>query len=213
MGKAHFAAVLTGIETANVRLLNNARKGTTPEQVRRAIELLHAHDIGVWGTFTLGLPGESPADTAASAESIPSAGVDVLQITVATPIPGSDLYARAQAEGQLTEPDWDRFDFTTPLMPGQLPKAEMDALIHKAYLKVYLRPRFLLSLLSKRTNIQRLRRTALRVFFSWLWFLVKERLSPRNWSSQGRSKRAAGKPASADASQAEKRPRGSRAAT
>jgi anaerobic magnesium-protoporphyrin IX monomethyl ester cyclase len=213
MGKAHFAAVLTGIETANVRLLNNARKGTTPEQVRRAIELLHAHDIGVWGTFTLGLPGESPADTAASAESIPSAGVDVLQITVATPIPGSDLYDRAQAEGQLTEPDWDRFDFTTPLMPGQLPKAEMDALIHKAYLKVYLRPRFLLSLLSKRTNIQRLRRTALRVFFSWLWFLVKERLSPRNWSSQGRSKRAAGKPASADASQAEKRPRGSRAAT
>ena len=177
MGRAHFAAVLMGIETANARLLNNARKGTTPQQVQRAIKLLHARDIGVWGTFTLGLPGESPADTAASAESIPTAKVDVMQITVATPIPGSDLYAQAHAAGHLADPDWDLYDFSTPLMPGQLPKAEMDALMHRAYLKVYLSPRFLLSLLSKRTNLHRLRRTALRVFFSWLWFLVRERLA------------------------------------
>lgn len=177
MGKAHFAAVLTGIETANPRFLESVRKGTTPQQVQETIKLLHANDVGVWGTFTLGLPGETPADTVASAKAIASAKVDVVQITVATPIPGSDLYSQAQAAGELLERDWDRYDFTTPLMKGQLPKAEMDAAMHEAYLKVYLSPRFLLSLFSKRTNLHRLRRTAVRVFFSLIWLLIKERVA------------------------------------
>ena len=177
MGKAHFAAVLMGVETSNPRLLKNTRKGTTPQQVEQAIEMLHAQDVGIWGTFTLGLPGESAKDTVASAKSIAAAKVDVVQITVATPIPGSDLYADARAAGKLLDNDWDRFDFTTPLMDGQLSKAAMDAVMHKAYLKVYLSPRFLLSLFSKRTNLHRLRRTAVQVFFSWIWLLVKERLT------------------------------------
>ncbi len=175
MGKAHFAAVLMGVETSNPRLLKNTRKGTTPQQVETAIKLLHDNDVGVWGTFTLGLPGESPDDTVASAKSISACKVDVVQITVATPIPGSDLYSAARAAGEILDSDWDSYDFTTPLMEGQLPKAEMDAVMHKAYLKVYLSPRFLFSLFSKRTNLHRLRRTALRVFFSWIWLLVKER--------------------------------------
>ena len=176
MGKAHFAAVLVGLETNNPRLLKNARKGTTPRQVAEAIRLLHAHDIGVWGTFTLGLPGESPKDTADSAKAIPRAKTDVVQITVATPIPGSDLYDQAKAAGGITDGDWDHYDFTTPLMAGQLPKPQMDALIHKAYLGSYLSWPFLASLFSQRTNLQRLRRTAFQVFFKWIWLLVKERL-------------------------------------
>ena len=177
MGKAHFAAVLAGVETSLPHLLKNARKGTTPEQVTQAIEMLHARDIGVWGTFTLGLPGETPEDTAASAQGIQTANVDVVQITVATPIPGSDLYDDAKAAGEILDSDWDHYDFTTPLIKGQLPKPEMDAIMHRAYLQVYLSRRFLLSIFSKRTNLHRLRRTALGVFASWIWFLLKERLA------------------------------------
>ena len=81
-----------------------------------------------------------------------SADVDVVQITVATPIPGSDLYDEAKSSGRIVEHDWDSYDFTTPTMKDQLPKEEMDAIMHRAYLQVYLRPRFLLSLLTKRTN-------------------------------------------------------------
>ncbi len=186
MGKAHFSAVLMGIETSNRRLLEKTGKGTTPEQVERTIELLHAQDIGIWGTFTLGLPGETPQDTVECAKSIAKADVDVVQITVATPIPGSDLYDDAIAAGDLGDIDWDDFDFTTPLMPGQLPKEEMDAVMHKAYLQVYLSRRFLRSLFSKRTNLYRLRRTALRVFFAWIWLLIKERIG--NLLSRRRTK-------------------------
>jgi len=176
MGKAHFAAVLMGIETPIPRLLEKARKGASADQIAEAVRLLHSHDIGVWGTFVLGLPGETPAETETSAAFIPTVEADVIQITVATPIPGSQLYEEAKAEGCLTTTNWDRYDFTSPTMTGQISRKKMDALLHQAYLASYLNRRFLLSLFSRRTNIHRVRRTALRAFFSWIRFLVRDRL-------------------------------------
>ena len=177
MGKAHFSAVLVGLETPIPRLLKSARKGTTPEQIASAIDLLHKHDIGAWGTFTLGLPGETPEDTAVSAAFIPKAKVDVCQITVATPIPGSALYDEAKKNGDILITDWDQYDFTSPTLKGQLPKDQLDAHMRRAYLKVYTSGRFWLSLLSERTNLQRLRRTAFGVFGSFIKFLIKERFA------------------------------------
>ena len=177
MGKAHFSAVLVGLETPNPRQLKQSRKGISVEQMERATELLHANDIGVWGTFVLCMPGETQQETEATAKFIATADLDVAQITVATPIPGSDLYDEAMASDQIVEHDWDSYDFTTPTMKGQLAKEQIDAIMHHAYLKVYLRWRFFRCLFTKRTNLARLRRTALRAFASWIWLLVKERLA------------------------------------
>ncbi|MDD4891381.1 MAG: radical SAM protein [Phycisphaerae bacterium] len=179
MGKAHFSAVLVGLETPNPRQLKESRKGISVEQMTRATELLHANDIGLWGTFILGLPGETREETEATGAFIGAADVDVAQITVATPVPGSDLYDKAKASGEIVEHNWDAYDFTSPTMKDQLPRADMDAIMHRAYSQVYLSKRFLLSLFSKRTNLSRLRRTALRTFASWIWILAKQGL--RNW--------------------------------
>ena len=176
MGKAHFTAVLLGLETPVARLLKSSGKNISVEQTMKTIELLHANDIGAWGTFVLGLPGETLDEAEATVGFIPTTGVDVAQITVATPIPGSNLYDEAKAQGDLLETDWDQYDFTSPTMKGQLSKKKLDALMHGAYLKVYLSRRFFRSLFSQRTNLQRLRRTMFGVFWSWIWFLMKERV-------------------------------------
>ena len=179
MGKAHFTAVLLGLETPVARLLKSAGKNISVEQTMKTIELLHANDIGAWGTFTLGLPGETPEDAQATVDFIPTTNVDVAQITVATPIPGSNLYDEAKEQGNLLVTDWDQYNFTSPTMKGQLPKKKLDALMHRAYLNVYLSPRFLMSMFSQKTNLQRLRRTMFGVFLSWIWFLVKDQT--RSW--------------------------------
>ena len=176
MGKAHFTAVLLGLETPVARLLKSSGKNITVAQTMKTIELLHANDIGAWGTFTLGLPGETLDEAQATVDFIPATGVDVAQITVATPIPGSNLYDEGKAQGSLVVTDWDQYDFTSPTMKGQLPKKKLDALMHQAYLKVYLSGRFFRSMFSQRTNLQRLRRTMFGVFWSWIWFLVKEQV-------------------------------------
>jgi len=177
MGKANFAAVLMGIETPIPRLLAQARKGASVDQIADAIKLLHSHGVGVWGTFVLGLPGETPEESEISARFIPTAEADVVQITVATPIPGSELYEQAKADGTLQTYDWDDYDFTSPTMEGQLPKDRMDALLHRAYLKSYLNWRFFRSLFTQRTNLNRLRRTALCTFFAWIRFLLINRIA------------------------------------
>ena len=179
MGKAHFTAVLLGLETPVARLLKSSGKNISVDQTMRTIELLHANDIGAWGTFTLGLPGETLEDAHATVDFIPTTGVDVAQITVATPIPGSNLYDEAKEQGTLLVTDWDKYDFTSPTMKGQLPKKKLDALMHRAYLKVYLSRRFLLSMFKQQTNLHRLRRTMFGVFLSWIWFLLKNRV--RSW--------------------------------
>jgi anaerobic magnesium-protoporphyrin IX monomethyl ester cyclase len=179
MGRARFAAVLVGLETPVRRLLDASRKGISVEQMDKAIEMLHAHDVGVWGTFVLGLPGETREETELTADFVATSEVDVAQITVATPIPGSDLYDEAKAAGKLVERNWDRYDFTSPTMEGQLPKPEMDGIMYRAYRRVYLRWRFLRSLFSKRTNLSRLRRTAFKVFWSWIWFVTRDWLVSR----------------------------------
>ena len=184
MGKAHFTAVLLGLETPVARLLKSSGKNISVEQTMKTIALLHANDIGAWGTFTLGLPGETLDEAHATVGFIPATGVDVAQITVATPIPGSSLYDEAKARGDLLETDWDQYDFTSPTMRGQLSKKKLDALMHRAYLKVYLSNRFIRSMFSQRTNLQRLRRTMFGVFWSWIWFLVKEHA--RSWFGLGR---------------------------
>ena len=177
MGKAQFTAVLVGLETPVERLLDMSRKGTSREQIDRTIELLHKHDIGVWGTFTLGLPGETPEETKATAKFIPTCKVDVAQITVATPIPGSELYDQAKAKDEILVTDWDSFDFTSPTMKGQLSKKELDGLMQTAYLKTYMSWRFLVSLLTRRTNLHRLRRAIFGVFGAWTWFIIRSRLA------------------------------------
>ena len=176
MGKAKFSAVLVGIETPVKRLLKEAKKGTSPEQIEQAIKLLHQHDIGVWGTFTLGLPGETAEETKLTAGYLAKTKVDVAQITVATPIPGSQLYEDAKAKGEILSGDWDRFDFTSPLIKGQLDKPQLDALMRRAYLKTYLSWRFFAALFAQKTNLQRLRRTAFGVFSSFLRLALKETL-------------------------------------
>jgi len=199
MGKAHFSAVLMGLETPNPRLLKESRKGISVEQMQRAVEMLHANDIGVWGTFVLGLPGETREETQATADFIPTTGADVAQITVATPIPGSDLYDQAKAADALTTRDWDSYEFTSPTMKGQIPKKEMDAIIQRAYRQVYLSRRFLGSVFSRRTNLHRLRRTALRAFSSWILFVIKEWFA--SWLKR---RRTASPPGQADPGAGEK---------
>ena len=81
-----------------------------------------------------------------------------------------------------------KYEFTSPTMKGQLSKKKLDALMHRAYLKVHLSGRFFRSMFNQRTSLRRLRRTMFGVFWSWIWFLVTEqvrcRFATRRKSSQ-----------------------------
>jgi radical SAM superfamily enzyme YgiQ (UPF0313 family) len=169
MAKAGFLSVLLGIETPSQEILDKTHKGTTIEQAERVVRNLRRHDIAVWGTFAIGFPGETRRDMLRTVDYARKLDIDIVQLTVVTPIPGSEIYEDLVARGEINNPNWDDFDFSAPTSPDQISKSEMDQVLQEGYVRAYCRPGYLLSFLGDRSrNINRLRTGILKVFWNWI---------------------------------------------
>jgi anaerobic magnesium-protoporphyrin IX monomethyl ester cyclase len=107
--------VFIGAESGDDALLNAANKGTTTDQVRRAVDLLAEQDIQVVLSFVLGLPGESSETlqkTVDFAQELYSRGNIVETSTsILLPIPGSTAFERLMTlPGMATKHGGDPLD-------------------------------------------------------------------------------------------------------
>lgn len=97
--------VMWGVESADVGVLCALNKGITPEAIEET--LLTAHQAGIENHVYLmaGMPEEGPeqADTTAKALErwLREGLVQHFQVTTMTPMPGTEVYRRAQEEGWL----------------------------------------------------------------------------------------------------------------
>jgi hypothetical protein len=72
-------------------------------------------------------------------------GVDVMQTTALTPLPGTRLFARLKEEGRLLftdfPKDWDRYDLTEVVYrPKQMEAAEFSKVMRECLAKIYAKP-------------------------------------------------------------------------
>ncbi len=87
--------LLVGYESGNQEILNNVKKGLrldTAAQFSR-----HCHELGilVHGTFVLGLPGETKETIGESIRFACRLDIDTIQVSLAAPYPGTELYRQA----------------------------------------------------------------------------------------------------------------------
>lgn len=134
--------LLVGYESGAQAILNNIRKGTRVDIMRRFTADCHGLGILIHGTFILGLPGESRQtirDTIAFAKQI---NPRTLQVSLAAPYPGTELYAQAQANGWLQDDGLVRGDGRQLAALGyaDLPSAEIFAAVADFYRQFYFRP-------------------------------------------------------------------------
>jgi len=93
---------LTGIDPANWKQKQSAH-------YLDAIEKIQAHGVTVNGCFILGLDGHTPAIFEQLKDYIDRSGLLEVQITVATPFPGTPYWSRLKEEGRLLQDRyWDR---------------------------------------------------------------------------------------------------------
>lgn len=96
-------------------LTKNRKAKEVIEQYRRVVSTIHRHGIAVLGSFILGLDEEGPGVFESTARFILETGVDVAQITYLTPLPGTTLWERMEAEDRLLysnfPEDWHHYDF------------------------------------------------------------------------------------------------------
>ncbi|MBW1810283.1 MAG: B12-binding domain-containing radical SAM protein [Deltaproteobacteria bacterium] len=84
---------------------------------REIIAALHGHAIYITGNFMMGFPGQTIDDMEATVEYALSLDFDKLCLFIATPFPGSPLYAYCERHGYLVEPhNFNDFRFSKGLI-------------------------------------------------------------------------------------------------
>jgi len=90
---------LVGYESGNAQILKNIKKGVSLEQMRRFTRDCHKADVTIHGTFVLGLPVETPETIEESIRFAQELDVFSIQVSLAAPYPGTELYEQAQRNG------------------------------------------------------------------------------------------------------------------
>ena len=95
--------LLVGFESGNQQILNNINKGIKLEAARQFMK--HCHDLGitVHGTFMIGLPIENRETIEETIRFACELSPHTIQVSIAAPYPGTELYQQAKANGWFTD--------------------------------------------------------------------------------------------------------------
>ncbi|MFA6593821.1 MAG: radical SAM protein [Candidatus Buchananbacteria bacterium] len=143
-----------GFESGSQKILDKMRKGATLEQARQAVALCRKNDILVSGAFIIGYIDEDPETVNQTIDFACSLDLDTAAFFVAIPYPGTKLYEEAKARGYIRK-DFDWSDFcsvSNHIPPMDLPGLSSDTLLklkRRAFIKFYLRPKYIIYRLKK----------------------------------------------------------------
>ncbi len=88
--------------------------------LKARIRLIQRHGIGVAGSFMLGLDTDREGVGRRLAELAGKLGLDILNVLLLTPLPGTPLWRRMEDEGRITlnhfPEDWKYYTLTFPVM-------------------------------------------------------------------------------------------------
>lgn len=137
--KAGCRGMLVGFETFNEQSLKSYHKGINRKNLARYPDLVrgfHKAGIAVFGGFIIGSDEDTPQTVADTAMTAVQMGVDIIQITNLTPLPGTKMFDRLKAEGRMLPldwpKDWERHTFTeTVYQPARMTPRELDEAIYE----------------------------------------------------------------------------------
>jgi hopanoid biosynthesis associated radical SAM protein HpnJ len=93
--------LLVGYESGNQQILNNIKKGVRLDIAREFSKNCKELGILIHGTFILGLPGETPETIRQTIQFACDTEPETIQVSLAAPYPGTELYRQAQEQGWL----------------------------------------------------------------------------------------------------------------
>ncbi len=137
---------LVGYENGNDETLTRIKKGVTTDEMRRFTRSCHKAGVVIHGTFILGLPVETRENIEKTIRFAQELDVFSLQVSLAAPYPGTELYEQAKLNGWFTKKDktdlveGDGFQQSALEYPG-LSKDEIYENVERFYRRYYLRPK------------------------------------------------------------------------
>lgn len=143
---------LVGYESGNEQILRNIKKGVTIDEMRRFTKACHRAGVIIHGTFVLGLPVETRATIEASVRFAQELDVFSIQVSLAAPYPGTELFEQARLNGwfggkEKTDIVHDTGFQGSTLSYPELSKEEIFESVERFYRRYYLRPKPILRIL------------------------------------------------------------------
>jgi radical SAM superfamily enzyme YgiQ (UPF0313 family) len=110
MKKAGCHTVYIGFESVNPEALDAMKKKQTVADLVRAVRVLRRHRIHIHGMFVLGFDEDDWKTVKRTVRFAKKARLSTTQFLILTPLPGSELYTRMEAEHRLRFRDWALYD-------------------------------------------------------------------------------------------------------
>jgi len=143
---------LVGYESGNDETLTRIKKGVTTDEMRRFTKDCHKAGVVIHGTFILGLPVETKQTIEQTINFAKELDVFSLQVSLAAPYPGTELYEQAKLNGWFVKKDktdlveGDGLQQSTLEYPG-LSKEQIFEDVERFYRSYYLRPKPILRII------------------------------------------------------------------
>jgi len=143
---------LVGYESGNDDILTRIKKGVTMDEMRRFTKDCHRAGVVIHGTFILGLPVETRQSIENTINFAKELDVFSLQVSLAAPYPGTELYDQARLNGWFVKKDKtdlvedDGFQQSTLEYP-EATKEEIFEAVDRFYRSYYLRPKPILRII------------------------------------------------------------------
>ena len=138
--------VFLGVEAENVDALDETNKKLNlkigVDQYEEIFRRINRHGIAVLGAFIYGMDSDTPSALRHRTNYILRSGIDIMQTTYLTPLPGTRLFDRLKEEGRLLYTDfpgdWVRYDMTQVIHhPLMLKTHELAAAMAESNRRLY----------------------------------------------------------------------------
>ena len=170
--------LVAGFETGDPQVLKNIRKGATLELGRRFAKWCRELGLQVHGTFMVGLPGETRESLEASIRFACELDPDTIQVSLATPYPGTEFYELCREKGYLQNDSLVNGSTGYQQCVVEYPSlaaAEIFQAVPRFYRRFYFRPRYIARALGVMMRDREERKRLLREGREFLTFMFRRR--------------------------------------
>ena len=139
-----------GVESGSQSMIEKMHKRFKLDQTKLAFRTARELGLMTVGSVVLGFPGETEASAWETINFVKEIDPDSIGYYVATPYPGTPLYDLVKEKGWLKSTDFNHYDTATPTFETPtLSMQKLGEIRYKAYQQFYLRPGYMLRMLSK----------------------------------------------------------------
>jgi radical SAM superfamily enzyme YgiQ (UPF0313 family) len=175
--------LLVGYESGDDQILINIKKGVRLDIAREFSKNCRELGIKIHGTFILGLPGETTSTIQKTIKFACDIEPETIQVSLAAPYPGTELYRQAQEQGWLQIQTGDLVDVhgiqTSQMNYPGLNSSIIFNSVEEFYRKFYFRPRKMFSLFGGMLRDPEVMKRRLREGVEFFKFLHERKATAR----------------------------------